>query len=256
MLDQEKIGKFVADRRKNKSMTQKQLAEQLGVSDKAVSKWETGRSMPDNSILMDLCEILEINVNELLSGEKLSDDNYHGRAEENIVRLMEQSESDRKREKNALAVGVFGTVALGVALAGIICMVSGDFVWYLDIPSLMVILPITVIVLLTSGLLKDFFVGFAICLRVHKQVDEVNLRRAVAANKLVMIVVPVTGIITFLVTVISIIGNVDNKESIGPNLAVSFLTVLYSLIFDLMLLPVSGRLWAMSSKKHKEADKI
>lgn len=249
MLDQEKIGKFVADRRKNRGMTQKQLAEQLGVSDKAVSKWETGRSMPDNSILIELCEILEINVNELLSGEKLSDDSYHGKAEENIVKLMEQSENDRKRERNALVGGLLGTVALIVALVWIIGMASGDLVWYMDIPSLMVIVPITVIVLLTSGLAKDFFAAFAICFGTHKLVDEVKLGRAVAAHKLVLIVVPVTGVITSLVAVVSLFGNYNVVDSIGQNLAVAFLTVLYSLIFDLMLLPVSGRLWAMKKKQ-------
>lgn len=249
MLDQEKIGKFVADRRKNRGMTQKQLAEQLGVSDKAVSKWETGRSMPDNSILIELCEILEINVNELLSGEKLSDDSYHGKAEENIVKLMEQTENDRKRERNALVGGLLGTAALIAALAYIIGMVSENLVWYMDIPSLMVIVPVTVIVLLTSGLVKDFFAAFAICFGTHKPVDEVKLERAVAAHKLVLIAVPVIGVITSLVAVVSLFGNYNAADSIGQNLAVAFLTVLYSLIFDLILLPVSGRLWAMKKKQ-------
>ena len=205
--------------------------------------------MPDNSILIELCEILEINVNELLSGEKLSDDSYHGKAEENIVKLMEQSENDRKRERNALVGGLLGTVALIVALVWIIGMASGDLVWYMDIPSLMVIVPITVIVLLTSGLAKDFFAAFAICFGTHKPVDEDKLGRAVAAHKLVLIVVPVTGVITSLVAVVSLFGNYNVVDSIGQNLAVAFLTVLYSLIFDLMLLPVSGRLWAMKKKQ-------
>lgn len=71
MLNQEKIGKFIAERRKAQELTQKQLAEKLNVSDKAVSKWETGRSLPDNALLLDLCAMLSISVNELLSGERL-----------------------------------------------------------------------------------------------------------------------------------------------------------------------------------------
>ena len=70
-MDQIKIGKFIASRRKEQGMTQAALAEKLGISDKAVSKWETGKSMPDSGIMLDLCEILEITVNELLSGEKI-----------------------------------------------------------------------------------------------------------------------------------------------------------------------------------------
>ena len=101
MLSQEKIGKFIADRRRSQDLTQKQLAEQLNVSDKAVSKWETGRSMPDNSILLELCQVLDINVNELLSGEKLSDDNYHGKAEENMMTLMKETEKHKKNSKRS-----------------------------------------------------------------------------------------------------------------------------------------------------------
>lgn len=71
-MDQVKIGKFIATIRKENNITQKQLAEKLGVSDKAVSKWECGKSMPDNGLLLNLCKELNINVNELLSGERLS----------------------------------------------------------------------------------------------------------------------------------------------------------------------------------------
>ena len=69
-MDQIKIGKFIAEMRKEQNMTQRQLAEHLNISDKTVSKWECGKGMPDNSILLELCDVLQINVNELLSGEK------------------------------------------------------------------------------------------------------------------------------------------------------------------------------------------
>ncbi len=67
-MDQEKIGKFIADCRKEKGLTQLQLAEKLGISNRAVSKWETGKSCPDVSLMLELCSVLEITVNELLSG--------------------------------------------------------------------------------------------------------------------------------------------------------------------------------------------
>ena len=69
-MDQIKIGKFIAECRKQKSLTQMQLAEKLGITDKAISKWERGVAMPDTSIMIELCDILSISVNELLSGEK------------------------------------------------------------------------------------------------------------------------------------------------------------------------------------------
>lgn len=106
-MDQIKIGRFIADLRKEKGMTQKELADAIGVSDKAVSKWECGKGMPELSMLMPLCELLQINVNELLSGEKLSHDNYSQKAEENIMNLMEENRKHRKKRKLLDAVMLF-----------------------------------------------------------------------------------------------------------------------------------------------------
>ena len=74
-MDQKKIGSFIAARRKDNRLTQNQLAEMLGITDKAVSKWETGKSMPDPSLFRPLCDLLHITLNELLSGEFISDEN-------------------------------------------------------------------------------------------------------------------------------------------------------------------------------------
>ena len=74
-MNQKKIGSFIAARRKDNGLTQSQLAEKLGITDKAVSKWETGKSMPDPSLFCPLCDLLHITLNELLSGEFISDEN-------------------------------------------------------------------------------------------------------------------------------------------------------------------------------------
>ena len=96
-MDQIKIGKFIAKKRKALSLTQRELAEKLHVSDKAISKWETGNGLPEVSLMMPLCEILEISVNELLSGEKLNEAKYHAKAEENIMNLMKEKEESKKK---------------------------------------------------------------------------------------------------------------------------------------------------------------
>ena len=75
-MSQETIGKFIAACRKEKGLTQKQLAEKLNITDRAVSKWETGKSIPDAAIMLDLCKILGISANELLSGERIAMENY------------------------------------------------------------------------------------------------------------------------------------------------------------------------------------
>ena len=89
-MNQEKIGKFIASCRKKQNLTQEQLAEKLGITYKAVSKWETGKGLPDASIMMDLCNILEISVNDLLSGEKITKEQYMDKVDENLIKLQKQ----------------------------------------------------------------------------------------------------------------------------------------------------------------------
>ena len=86
------IGKFIASCRKEQGMTQANLAEKLGITDRAVSKWENGKSMPDSGIMLELCELLEINVNELLSGEKIDMNNYEEKTEENLRQVLNRVE--------------------------------------------------------------------------------------------------------------------------------------------------------------------
>lgn len=91
-MNQIKIGKFIASCRKEQGMTQANLAEKPGITDRAVSKWENGKSMPDSGIMLELCELLEINVNELLSGEKIDMNNYEEKTEENLRQVLNRVE--------------------------------------------------------------------------------------------------------------------------------------------------------------------
>ena len=96
-MNQIKIGKFIAECRKKNNLTQMQLAEKLNVTDKAVSKWENGKAMPDSSLMLDLCKELKISVNELLSGEMIEMNNYDKRAEENLLKLNKSNEYKSKK---------------------------------------------------------------------------------------------------------------------------------------------------------------
>lgn len=96
-MDQIKIGRFIAEMRKEQSLTQRQLADRIGISDKTVSKWETGKGLPEVSLMMPLCDTLRINVNELLSGERLTDSEYQEKAEENIMDLVKEREESKKK---------------------------------------------------------------------------------------------------------------------------------------------------------------
>jgi transcriptional regulator with XRE-family HTH domain/DNA-directed RNA polymerase subunit RPC12/RpoP len=110
-MDQIKTGKFIATRRKEKGLTQFQLAEALCVTDRAVSKWETGRSLPDSSIMLALCDLLEITVTELLKGEKVLMENYNKEAEKEILELVKQKEyADKMLLRVEIAIGVVCTI--------------------------------------------------------------------------------------------------------------------------------------------------
>ena len=112
-MDQIKIGKFIATCRKNASLTQMQLAEKLGITDRAVSKWETGKAMPDSSIMLELCEALHITVNDLLCGEVVSMNNYNKEMEKNLLEMIRQKEaSDKRLLTIEWMVGILSTIVL------------------------------------------------------------------------------------------------------------------------------------------------
>ena len=114
-MDQIKIGAFIAERRKMKALTQAQLAEMLGITDRAVSKWENGRSLPDSAIMLELCEILDITVNDLLCGEVVVMEKYNKELENNLLEMIKEKE---RNDKRLLAIElVIGFVSVGVMLA-------------------------------------------------------------------------------------------------------------------------------------------
>lgn len=148
-MNQIETGKFIAKCRKEKNLTQAQLAEKLNITDRAVSKWETGKSMPDSSIMLELCQILGITVNELLSGEKVNMDSMQKKADENLIALKRKDENNIA--KNVVISVLFSvTLLIGIMVCGIcniaisgnlswslIPMASILFVWVISFPSIM-----------------------------------------------------------------------------------------------------------------------
>ena len=118
-MDQIKIGKFIAECRKQKNLTQMQLAEKLGITDKAISKWERSIAMPDTSIMLELCDILGISVNELLSGEKISMENNNQKNEQLLLDMAKELEKKNKTIWNAMwiimTVSILGLIG-GLAI--------------------------------------------------------------------------------------------------------------------------------------------
>lgn len=112
-MDQVKIGRFIAERRKKEELTQAQLAERLNITDRAVSKWETGRSLPDPSLMPELCEILHITINDLFSGEVVSMDKYNEQMEKNLLDLAKQKEeADKRLLRIEIVLGIISAFVL------------------------------------------------------------------------------------------------------------------------------------------------
>ena len=119
-MDQIKIGKFISTRRKEVGLTQSQLAEKLNITDRAVSKWETGRTLPDSSIMLDLCNILKITVNDLLTGEIVTMENYDKEKENTLIEIVkEKQQADKMLLKLEI---IFGVICVSIMLT--LCMIA------------------------------------------------------------------------------------------------------------------------------------
>ena len=120
-MDQIRIGKFIAVCRKENQLTQLQLAEKLGITDKAISKWERGITMPDTSIMLELCDILKISVNELLSGEKIEMERINQKNEQLLLEMAKELEEKNKtvwRSMWVIMIISMIVLAAGLCVAG------------------------------------------------------------------------------------------------------------------------------------------
>lgn len=138
-MDQVKTGKFIAQMRNEQGLTQSQLADKLFISNKTISKWETGKGLPEVSLMLPLCEILGINVNELLTGEKIPIAEYKEKAEENMMNLVHEAQESRKK------IIISAVVALSSVLSAVpLVVVAGMF--EMPVAARIVLITIAVVV--------------------------------------------------------------------------------------------------------------
>ena len=130
-MDQLKIGRFIAECRKQKNLTQMQLSEKLGITDKAVSKWERGIAMPDTSIMLDLCDILGISVNELLSGEKIIMENNNQKNEQLLLDMAKELEKKNKTIWSSMWAIMIISITVLIAGIFIAAFLIPEGVWQL-----------------------------------------------------------------------------------------------------------------------------
>lgn len=122
-MDQIKIGKFISNKRKEKNITQSELAELLGITDRAISKWENGICMPDASNILELCNILNITINDLFSGEVVDMKENEKKLEEH---LLEMTRAKEQRDKELLTIEIF--IGIIVSVTMFTCIFIASFV--------------------------------------------------------------------------------------------------------------------------------
>lgn len=237
-MDQIKTGKFIAELRKERGLTQKQLAEKLGISDKTISKWERGNGMPEVSLMMPLCEALEISVNELLSGERLTAEQYSGKAEENMMVLI------RERGQKE-SVGIL-FLWLGIAAVILFLYLMGTALqaepgYYFDLANLFFLLGITIIMLLVTRMGGDFLRAFGFVFRKSENVHVEELKKAEQAVRFVE-TVQLRG--AFLIGTFVLL-DLLHSENFGSNMSIAVLDFFYAAVVRMLLLPVRVRLGKM-----------
>ena len=143
-MNQIKIGNFIARKRKEHNLTQKQLADKLSISDKAISKWENGRCMPDVAVMLDLCNVLNITVNDLLNGEVVIMENYKEKSEELLLEMVkEKEESDKMLLIAEVIIGIVSLIPLLIATV-FVAYNQGIEEWVRTITVLASIIPLLI----------------------------------------------------------------------------------------------------------------
>jgi transcriptional regulator with XRE-family HTH domain len=203
-MNQDMVGAFMQSLRKEQGMTQKDLAERIGVSDKTISKGENGNSMPDTSILLSLCKELDISVNELLACEKIPPEEYSKKAEVNMMKLIRENQEQRRNGRAQVILGCLVFIAL-VVLSFL--SIGANLAIYVDVPAVLFLL---------IGLL-----GVALLSGASTWVERLHALR--------VMVIPI-GALESLITSVMVFQNVDMQgETVGPCLAVVSLSLLYAI---------------------------
>ena len=244
-MDLKMNGKFLSELRKEQGLTQKQLAEVLGVSDKTISKWECGRGFPDVSMMSPLCEALHISINELVSGQKLSADDYLERAEENMKSLIQDNENKKKGTIRGILTSIAWILGLILVLAFLPTVTSSPktVIFYFDMIAFLQVLFVLLLSLCFAGRFKDFKNAFRFLRRDADSQEK--LSDAITAISLAEKVLLLGGAFCSMFYVIYVLYVEETKESItvfGGNMGIALLNVLYGMLGALILMAIRSRL--------------
>lgn len=239
-MDQIKVGGFIAEMRKRQGLTQKDLAEQLELSDKTISKWECGKSMPDPSVMIPLCKVLDINVNELLSGERLDAAEYSRKAEENMVNLIIKNNQDRNTQRRDRRTVVLGEVILCLLVVWIVVAFGGfhSLGYTFDMYCFVIMLAVNLTTLMMLGLVKDFGRAVKSMFTGMEEYGRNQLKRHLLAVQTVSVASMILGGIVSTISILIMLYHMTDLSVIGPSLAVSLIGLDYGFVVAFLLLPV------------------
>ena len=247
-MDQAKIGKFISDRRKKQGLTQKQLADQLNVTDKTVSKWENGYRLPDASLLLELGSALEVDINELLAGEEflpkeLPPEEYAKKTESNIVGLVsELNEMDKRSRSRSI-----GTIT-GISLSGLALLIlfaasmrEGSMVDMIDLPTLFYLLGLKLAIISVSGWFHDYRKAWKMCLP-GKRLSKEELDLAVQAVRYASALTLTLGCLIALLGAFSLLNYMDDFSLVWRSFAQIILALLYTAIIKTVYVILAFRI--------------
>ena len=244
-MNQELTGKFIAQLRKEKNMTQKELADKLGISDKTVSKWETGNGMPDVSLLQPLCEESSVNLNELLSGERLSEESYNGKAEENMMNLAKDAQEGRNNKRKVGIIGaVCGILVFLVSIEFTIICVGGigGIGNFLDAPTLIMVVGILMGIELIAGRFSRVFKALISSIKRTDLLDDDSREIYLQDLKFAIKSTVIASLFSALIGFINLLCNVSDLYSVGPSFAVMSVSFFYGLLIVALLFALRERL--------------
>lgn len=216
-MDAGKISNFILMARTKAGLTQKELADKIGVSDKTISKWETGKSLPDISYYETLCDALNIKVNELLSGEYLNEDIYLEKAETNIVEIIRENKFSKKK----VVAKLFAGLALFIAAALLIGILSSlnlseVIAGLFDLPTLVILVFINLGAVLISG---------------KRSFDDIlSLLRHIA--------IP-TGVLLSIISLAMAVAEISDINNLAGYMVISLLSTLYGIIEYIIVVIIS-----------------
>ena len=201
------MGEFIHALRKEKGLTQRELAEKIAVSDKTVSKWETGYALPDTSMLLKLCTTLNVSVNDLLSGERIEESAYSQKADATIVNLIKENE---KSKKTRVLTSVLSVILLLAAVFLLFFKGLSNLAFFLDAPSFLLLAVCTFLLVVISG-----------------------TRTRLGVLSLISKSILPLSLIIALSSLVIVLSRLDDLSTLGQNLAVMILSILYACVIKI-----------------------